>query len=60
VIALLNLAEHLVEPIDQHAQLVIGGLVRADAIVAQHGDRLGGLHQVDHRVADETLQTVAH
>jgi len=55
-VARLNLAQHFVEPVDQHAGLAVGGFAGAQRVVARGRDAAHRGGQTDQRRRDEALQ----
>ena len=55
-VALLDLREHFVEPVDELADFVLALLAGAHGIILPLGDLAGGLGQPQDGMGDEPLQ----
>jgi len=56
LIALLDLREHLIEPIDELAQFVMRMPVRPQSVVLFRRNEFSGLCQIEYRFGDDALK----
>ena len=55
-IAILNLRQHAVECVNEHAQLVVAGLCRPEGVVLSGGDQVGRCRELRDGPRDDPLQ----